>query len=75
MRAGVVNVVDQRACAWRRLSQKGAGGRWAWAREASAGRARRRARGSGRCESARCCRRVREDEGNWRGQTNLPGWR
>ncbi len=52
-RAGAVNVVDQRACAWRRLSQKGAGGRWAWARRASA----LRARGSGRRETQLLCQR------------------
>jgi hypothetical protein len=45
IRADTVNVGDRRACAWRRLSQKGKGGRWALGRGAGAGQARRWVRG------------------------------
>ncbi len=58
-----------------RLAQAESEGRW-WAVGVGTGGERGAgAEGSGRCESARRCRRVREDEGNWRWQTNLPGWR
>ena len=67
-RAGAVNVVDQRTCAWRRLIQKGGSGRGGRARGGREG-------GRGAAGGARRDRRAREDEGNWGGQTNLPGWR
>ena len=58
-RAGAVNVVDQRACTWRRLSQKVAGGLWARARGESAWRAR----GSGRRKTRLSCQRERGELG------------
>ena len=66
-RVGAVNVVDQRTCAWRRLSQKGGRGRGGRARGGREG-------GRGAAGGARRDRRAREDEGNWGWQTNLPGW-
>ncbi len=57
-----------------RLAQAESGGRWRAVRVGTGGE-----RGAGAetdaGQRARCGRRVREDEGNWGGQTNLPWWR